>query len=469
MTLTMATNVSVVSSLGGIKLILKGYKNLYKQYIRHGTTRLHKDALLSMKKTIKYELDDMLNRNLFFDFKDTKKTFNMDHFQEKPSKSFRKKVLESSFYYKSKVFCEDIKVEEELVLKTEIYELLSDINLLAHAYERKLEDDTINTIILEKNKRHLIFSEALQDQSLMKKIKAHLDIAEENSHYVPKHLENYFYYYLEFLKYQYESLFHPLLEVQYPDSNTKIIPHRLRKQSKRLLKSVPMPVDPLETHKIGILRLQHIIDRLNHGPSVRATSFQSPIRNIYYCIPATDKNKPNDKIFTMYYERARYQSHIWEKIYQNTSYALLPEVKNAYFPEIDENIKTDGDFKQLFDYGNTTLNDNESLEIYNDIKEQLIEERKKISRVLSSHEMSLLYIDAFQKDYQNLLKLKSKYDKLDLEDVDPYVKKKELLYQLIQNDLIKDINTYASIGFVLYRFIKHVKYLHIRYYHDQIR
>lgn len=464
----MPTNVNIGSSLGGIKLILNGYKNLYKQYIRHGTTRLHNEALLSMKKTIKYEIDDMLNRNLFFDYEDTKKTFNMDHFQPKASKDFKKKVMEHSFQYRSKVFCEDIKVEEELTLKSENYELLTDINLLAHAYEKNLDDNTIKTIIFEKNKRHLVFAEALRNEFLLKRLKAHLDIAKENSHYVPKHLESYFEYYLDFLGRQYEALFHPLLEVQYSATSTKIIPYRLRKQSSRLIKSVPVQLDPIEIHKIGILRLQHIIDRLNHGPSVRVTSFQSPIRNIYYCVPATDKNKPSDEIFTMYYERARYQSHIWEKFHHTTSYALLPEVKNAYFPEIDESIKMDGDFEQLFDHKSTTSKKCESLQIYHDIKEQLIQERSKSSEVLSLQEMSLLYIDAFERDYQNLLKLKAKYDKLDLEGVNPFVKKKELLYQLIQNDLVYDVSTYSSLGFVLYRLNQHVKYLHIRYYHDQI-
>lgn len=464
----MPTNVNVASSLGGIKLILNGYKNLYKQYIRHGTTRLHKEALLSMRKTIRYEVDDMLNRNLFFDYEDTKKTFNMDHFQPKASEDFKKKVLENSYQYKSEAFCEDIKVDEELTLKTENYELLTDINLLAHAYERNLDDRTINTIIFKKNKRHLVFGKAHQNETLLKRLKSHLDIAEENRHYVPKHFESYFKYYLDFLKCQYEALFHPLLEVQYPATHTKIIPYRLRKQSNRLLKSVPVKLDPLEIHKIGILRLQHIIDRLNHGPSVRVTSFQSPLRNIYYCIPATDKNKPADNIFTMYYERARYQSHIWEKFYHSTTYALLPEVKNAYFPEINESIKTDGDFEQLFDHGSPTLKDSDSLKIYNDIRKQLVEERSKNSQVLSTQEMSLVYIDAYERDYQNLLKLKAKYDKLDVEGVHPFVKEKELMYQLIQNDLIYDITTYSSLGFVLYRLLKHVKYLHIRYYHDQI-
>lgn len=464
----MPTNVNVASSLGGIKLVLNGYKNLYRQYIRHGTTRLHHEAFLSMKKTIRYEIDDMLNRNLFFDYEDTKKTFNMDHFQPKASEEFKKKVLENSYLYRSKGFCEDIKVDEELTLKMENYELVTDINLLAHAYERNLDDNTVNTIIYEKNKRHLVFAEAVQNEFLLKRLKAHLDIAKENSHYVPKHLESYFRYYLDFLKCQYQALFHPLLEVQYPATHTKIIPNRLRKQSSRLLKSVPVQLDPLEIHKIGILRLQHIIDRLNHGPSVRVTSFQSPIRNIHYCVPATDKNKPADKIFTMYYERARYQSHIWENFNRSTTYALLPEIKNAYFPEIDERIKMDGDFDKLFDHESLTRNDSQSSEIYDAIKKQLIREISENSQVLSTQEMSLVYIDAFERDYQNLLKLKAKYDKLDLEGVHPFVKEKDLLYQLIQNDLIYDISTYSSLGFVLYRLLKHVKYLHIRYYHDQI-
>lgn len=98
----------------------------------------------------------------------------------------------------------------------------------------------------------------------------------------------------------------------------------------------------------------------------------------------------------------------------------------------------------------------------------MVEERSKNSQVLSTQEMSLVYIDAYERDYQNLLKLKAKYDKLDLEGVHPFVKEKELMYQLIQNDLIYDITTYSSLGFVLYRLLKHVKYLHIRYYHDQI-
>jgi len=465
----MSIRVNVDSTLGGVKLILNGYKNLCIQYRRHGNTDFHKEAFESMKKTVKYELDDMLNRNLFVNSGHVKKTFNMDHFQPKASKNFKRRVLEDSFFNASKNLADDIKVNEEVTLKTENYELITDMNMLAHAYENKFNEELIKQIILEKNKRTNVFSAAFNKKPLLKRIKEHLDIAKENSHYVPKHLEAFFFIYLKFLNRQYQALHHPLLEFDYPKTNTNVIPYKLRKQSSRLMKTIPIQGNPLELHKLGILRLQHIIDRLQHGPSVRFSSFQSPIKNIHYCIPATDKNKPDDKIFTIYYERMRYQSHLWEANYRSTLFASLPEIRNAFLPEIGEKVPKDIDYKHLFFDGEFDSTKNENLEIYNDIKKHQFDERAKFGGFLSPKELTLLYIDAFERDHQNLLKLKAKYDKLDLDRVDPYVKKKELLCQLVQNDLISDMNTYSSIGFVLYRFMKHVKFLHIKYYHDQIK
>lgn len=462
----MSIKVNMDSTLGSLKLMADGYKNLYRQYYRHKSKPLHRSALISMKKTLKYEIDDMLNRRLFFDFQAIKKTYSKSHFAPAMSKKFKKKVLKNMTIYNSEEYIKDIKVEKEVTLNSEIYELLTDMNMLAHAFENKLEDNVIKEIITKKNIRTNVFGEAFGNEEMKLRVKKHLDIACKNRMFVPEHLQHYYEAYRSFLTRNFKALSKSLCERD-DVQNQLIIPYKLRKKSSRLTKTIPVDLTPIELHEKAIIRLQHIIDRIQHGPSVFFTSFQGPMKYIYYCMPATNKNKVCDPIMTLFYERMRFQGHLWKDRYKNRNLAALPEVSNTFLPETGEKVPTSGEYINLLTIGRSEHLD--SKDIFQGLMNHKYNEKNNLDDILSADDYARMYIDAYKTDYKNLVKLKNKYDSLGLNSIDPHIQKKHLMYQLMQKDLISDVSTYRSIGFVILNFMKHVKSMHIMHYHDRIR
>ncbi|OBA28574.1 hypothetical protein HANVADRAFT_47246 [Hanseniaspora valbyensis NRRL Y-1626] len=478
----LSTNVSVYNNTTRnsiIKSLLFSYKQAFKACDHDSNINII--AIDSYRKSVKLKINEINQTNSFLPLSDIKQNCKKDLFFDKTPDYITKNVKSLILTNQDKPYNSKKKqyLPVNTTIENEVIELITDLNYLSYLFKNSYTtNDTvieINKLIVEKNKRENVFSQAFDNDEIKKLIKIQIESAEEHKNKVPNGLKKNFDILLDYIKMKYDALNDSLLEDNHNKYSTSlfVIPYTMKARLKKICRPNYKPkMSVIERHKHAIKQLNRIILRLQTGPKVRIIQFKTAVYPMSLPIANTEKNAVFDNKMHLFFTGLRYQTFLTKNYNSkrfflsddNAFISFLQNLDDIHFNENNTNM--DINLNELYwrAYMNedTTTDLTNYLENIKDNIEWLTNQNEKIKSFFTKN-LSKIYLEQYKKDYSNNLELLKKYEALDLETVNPYDSKNDLDSRIIENNLIDQIVFFDKFGTVISLFFKYIKLETINY------